>query len=95
MYKFKKNQLVVALTSWDPLTPCLVITDNKDGYYIYCWSVGFRLNRHLRECGLTPIRLCFMEDELRIATFSDIIDNPFIYPKYKLIIKDFLKSLVE
>lgn len=95
MYKFKKKQLLVALTSFGPITPCLVITDNQDGYYVNCWSVGFRLNRHLNECGKFPVRLCFMEEELRIATFSDIIDNPFIYPKYKLTIKDFLKSLVE
>lgn len=94
MYKFKKNQLVVALTSWDSFTPCLVITDTQDIPDIYCYSVGFRYAKHLKEGGLTPRRLCFYEDELRIATLSDILDNQFIYKSYGPIIKDFLKSLI-
>lgn len=94
MYKFKKNQLLVALTGWTPYTPCLVIADNKDDIWIYCYSVGFRTNKHIKGPGLTPVRLCFTEDELRIAILNDIINNPFIYKSYRPIIKDFLKSLI-
>lgn len=92
---FKKNQLVVALNGWGTYNPCLVIINSISyGGWHSCLSVGFRKKQYLFEM-MRPVGLEFHTEDLRNATFKDIMEIQFFHKESMPHIKDFLKSLVK